>query len=183
MSFYIFIVLLFNSVFSYAFSDCSAIENEHYKEIDSVSSGNFVVNGLEKKRLGDFDGADKDFSKAIELNPNNFNAYLERALLKDAIGDFTGAIEDYSKVIEINPSMVVSYINRGFIKWTLKSYSDAMNDFSEVIKRDPKNGDAYFYRGLIKHHLEESDNGCSDLFKSKELGFDISQEELDRFCE
>lgn len=183
MKFFIFLFVLFQSLFLYSFSDCIVPANDRLKEIDSIGSDKLVIDGLEKKESSDFEGANYAFSKAIELDPTNFEAYLERALLKDATGDFTGAIQDYSKVIELNPSMVVAYINRGFIKWSLKIYYDAMNDFTEVIKKDPKNSDAYFYRGLIKHHLEQSDNGCSDLFKAKELGFDLSQEELENLCE
>lgn len=152
-------------------------------ETDSIASEKYVMKGLEKKELSDFIGAKNDFTKAIELDPTNFDAYLNRALLKEATSDLVGAIDDYSKVIELNPSIVIAHVNRGFLKWSLKNYYDAIIDFSQAIKIDPKNGEAYFYRGMVKHHLDQNDNGCNDLNKAKTLGFDISQEELNRFCE
>ena len=43
--------------------------------------------GNAKVNLGDYRGAIQDYSKAIELNPNNANAYYNRGNAKSALGD------------------------------------------------------------------------------------------------
>ena len=60
----------------------------------------------------------KDFSRAIELNPNfaepynNGNVYgIEVIMVKK--GDYDLAIEDYNRAIGLNPNLANVYCNRG----------------------------------------------------------------------
>ena len=50
-----------------------------------------------KANLEDYRGAIDDFSKAIELNPNDGGAYYNRGLAKEALEDYRGAIHDIKK--------------------------------------------------------------------------------------
>ena len=53
--------------------------------------------GFDKSNLEDYRGAIDDFSKAIELNPNDGGAYYNRGLAKEALEDYRGAIHDIKK--------------------------------------------------------------------------------------
>tara|TARA_R110002033_G_C3894949_1_gene239250 strand:+ start:2547 stop:2792 length:246 start_codon:yes stop_codon:yes gene_type:complete len=57
-----------------------------------------------------------DYTKAIEISPNDANAYFSRATIKFKFLDFTGGISDLNKVIEINPKSAQAYYYRGFYK-------------------------------------------------------------------
>ena len=46
----------------------------------------------------------EDYTKAIEIDPNNVFAYRLRADSKCKLGDYLGAIDDYTKAIEIFPN-------------------------------------------------------------------------------
>ena len=46
----------------------------------------------------------EDYTKAIEIYPNNVFAYRLRADSKHKLGDYQGAIDDYTKAIEIFPN-------------------------------------------------------------------------------
>jgi len=63
----------------------------------------YYDSGVEKADSGDYQGAIKEFDKAIKLNPKLADAYYNRGLAKAYLGDYQGAIEDYSKAIKINP--------------------------------------------------------------------------------
>ena len=79
--------------------------------------GNTVFqNALEKQNASDFLGAISDYSKAIEIDPNYVDAYVNRGVAKSDLGDNLGAISDYSKAIEINPNYLDAYINLGVEK-------------------------------------------------------------------
>ena len=54
-----------------------------------------------------------DFSKAIELNPEDAAIYHIRGLAYVDKGDFDAAIEGFSKAIELNPEDADAYTNRG----------------------------------------------------------------------
>ena len=53
------------------------------------------------------------FSDAIELNPNDAEAYNNRGVAYSNKGDYDRAIADYTKAIELNPDYVEAYSNRG----------------------------------------------------------------------
>ena len=54
-----------------------------------------------------------DYSKAIELNPNDADAYYNKGCTYGEAGEYDKAIADYSKVIEMDPSSADAYYNRG----------------------------------------------------------------------
>lgn len=61
-----------------------------------------IPGGNSKLQLKDYIGAIADYSKAIELKPDNADAYYNRGNSKILLKDYNGAITDYSKAIELN---------------------------------------------------------------------------------
>lgn len=57
-----------------------------------------------------------NLSKAIELNPNNTEAYRERAQAYKLLEDLNSAYKDLDKAIEINPNEGENYFIRGIIE-------------------------------------------------------------------
>mgnify|MGYP003333369073 CR=1 FL=1 len=72
--------------------------------------------------LKDFKGSIDDFTKAIEIDPNDDSSYKCRGLSKKSLKDFKGALDDFNKAIEINSNLVENYLNRGIIKMSLKDF-------------------------------------------------------------
>lgn len=50
--------------------------------------------------------ASVEATKAIEEQPDNYEAYLIRGQISMAFGDKTGAAEDLQKAVELNPSLL-----------------------------------------------------------------------------
>ena len=72
----------------------------------------YLNQGVEKQKAGNYQGAIDDWSKVIEINPQNAIAYNNRGSAKDDLGDHQGAITDYTKAIGIDPQNANAYINR-----------------------------------------------------------------------
>ena len=72
-----------------------------------------ITVGLQRERLGDYEGAIADFERAIEINPQYANAYSNRGFAKSRLGDYEGAMADYERAIEINPQMHRARFNLG----------------------------------------------------------------------
>ena len=67
-----------------------------------------VLDFLQKK---DFRLAYESFSRAIEKDPNNAEAYLKRGDMHlNHLNNFNKAIEDLSKAIEINPNFAYALL-------------------------------------------------------------------------
>ena len=64
-------------------------------------------------------GAIADFSKAIQLNPNQEDFYYERGLILGKLGDKKGAIRDFDDAILRNPHHAWSYLNRAGMSFDL----------------------------------------------------------------
>src|ERR1019366_4611242 len=69
--------------------------------------------GNARRAKGDLDGAFADFNKAIELDPKDANAYINRGIAKQARNDLDSAITDYNRAIELNSRYAPAYVNRG----------------------------------------------------------------------
>jgi tetratricopeptide (TPR) repeat protein len=83
---------------------------------------------------GDFQAAIENFTKAIELNPNFYEAFCERGIAKDYLKDYSGAIEDFSKAIELNPAYTFAYANRGLSKYHSNDIDGACLDWDKAIE-------------------------------------------------
>ena len=78
--------------------------------------------GVEKYEAGNYREAIADYTKAIEINPQDANSYYNRGLSKSYLQDHKGAISDYNISIKINPQVAVAYNNRGNAKYDLSDY-------------------------------------------------------------
>jgi tetratricopeptide (TPR) repeat protein len=130
-----------------------------------------VKDGLRWSRMGLYKTAIPYFNKAIEENPEDYEAYLQRGIAKREIEDYKGAISDLNFFIESNDSDERGYFHRGIAKRKLKDYTGAMSDLNFVIeeserKNKDKKGEedifkydyreiGYFERGLCKFELED----------------------------
>ena len=57
----------------------------------------YNINGVSKADVGKYVEALNSFSKAIEINPDNFVSYFNRASIKMSLGDIEGARVDFKK--------------------------------------------------------------------------------------
>ena len=88
--------------------------------------------GAVKHKEGDYQGAIDDYTKAIEFNPQDAYAFLNRAAAKQQLKDYQGAIADYTKVLEINPQYAKVYNERGVVKNELKDYHRTLERFDSL---------------------------------------------------
>ena len=56
-----------------------------------------------------------DYSRAIEINPQNADVYIFRGNLYKDREEINLALTDYSRAIEINPQNTDAYITRGIL--------------------------------------------------------------------
>ena len=95
-------------------------------------ANNSFNSGVDKYKQGDCQGAIADYTKAIEINPQDVGAYTNRGLAKDDLEDYEGAIADYDKVIEINPKLADAYRMRGVDKELIGDLKGACSDWRKA---------------------------------------------------
>jgi Flp pilus assembly protein TadD len=66
--------------------------------------------------MGRLDEAVSDYSRALELDARNANAYHNRGSTLDKLGRLHDAISDFSRAIELDPGNASSLNSRGLAR-------------------------------------------------------------------
>ena len=90
-----------------------------------------------------YDEAIKAFSTAIEIIPQDYQAYNYRGVAWALKGNYDRALADYNKALEIRPRYAEAYNNRGFARTQQGDLRNALNDYARALKINPFFVDAY----------------------------------------
>ena len=122
-----------------------------------------------------------DFTKAIEVGPDNALIYTLRADAYREIGNFEQAINDYNKAIGLDPDNALTYFDRGCAYDGKGDLPKAIHDYTKAIEIDPKNSiEAYNNRGSIYYCRGDFDLAISDYNKIIEIKPDFARAYNDR---
>ncbi len=129
------------------------------QEKQSISAETYLLWGNVKYDLGNYAGAIKDYTAAIQLKPDFVNAYINRGYANGRL-QYPGAtiadyIADVDTAIRLNPDNAYTYYNRGLMKGRFGQYADEIADYDTAIRLKPDYADAYLSRGDAKVSLEQ----------------------------
>jgi tetratricopeptide (TPR) repeat protein len=133
---------------------------------DHLGASTFIEKGWGKISAGDYDGAEVELHKALQLSPNNPQAesLLGWALmLQDKLDD---ALLNFQKVLVREPQNALARINVGYICLKKKIFGEAIEHLSRAIRLDNDKKAtlyAHFYLGLV--YLER------DMFEDAQTFF------------
>lgn len=102
------------------------------------NSNNFLLNkfyvnkGAAYQKMLESDLALKNYTKAIELNPNNPNVFIYRGYLFYKNNEFEKAIKDFNTVIDLDSKNPYAYYNRGMSYSKLEQKNKACLDFHKA---------------------------------------------------
>jgi len=91
-----------------------------------------IVPFILRSSINRYEQAIEDFSKAIELNPNDAVAYYNRGLAYAKLNEHERAIEYYGKAIKLNPNDAKAYGNRGIAYSEILRYEESARDFKKA---------------------------------------------------
>jgi tetratricopeptide (TPR) repeat protein len=112
-----------------------------YNQIQLETADDFHWRGYFNYSRGDFDLAEKDFSKDIELDPIKGDGYIFRAEIYFAQSRYDDSISDYKKMIEIEPDLAgLGWLRTGFNYYYQGKYKKAEDAFVKTLKVAPHLG-------------------------------------------
>ncbi|MBQ9535011.1 MAG: tetratricopeptide repeat protein [Clostridia bacterium] len=118
---------------------------------------------------GKLEEAIADYDKAIELKPDDADAYNNRGNVHDELGEYKKAIEDYDEAIKLKTDYADAYNNRGVAHADLGEYKKAIEDYDKAIELKPDLAEAYNNRGVAHSKLYEYEKAVADYGKAIEL--------------
>ena len=126
------------------------IEADNEKDTYSL-----LARGLLHTKLGDDRRAVEEFSRVIELEPNNAEALENRATARDALGEHRLAREDHDALLRLEPDNAVALYSRGACLARMGDLAGAVADFERVIELEPGDAVRYYNRGCIYAELDD----------------------------
>jgi tetratricopeptide (TPR) repeat protein len=119
------------------------------------------------------------WNRALEVDPGNAMAYLNRGSLKQDGGAVDAAIEDYTRSLELNPAdsrspydtviRVRTLVNRGALRRQKGDLAGALADVEEAIRVEPSGGNAYTVRASVRRARGDLDGAEADLDRAVAL--------------
>lgn len=126
-------------------------------------------------RLEDYSKALQFLDRAIEIDPENANAYMQRSLAHYKQSNYQAALKELDVAIRLNPDYYELYYRKGLILLALEQPDGALQAFTEALNYNNKYSDAYYNRGCLWWSKKEYGKALSDLSRAVEL----SPEDLD----
>lgn len=111
----------------------------------------------------EFELAVAAYSKVIELDPRNFDAFFSRAKSLTRLSKKNEALADYNTALGLNQNHADAYFERGRVRESLKCLEEAILDYGKAIELKPPYVVALFCRGLAKTHLGQYKSALDDL--------------------
>jgi len=114
---------------------------------DRLAEAHTSLASFKEDQEWDWAGAEKEYRRAIELNPNYTTARQWYALLLDKLGRHEEAYAQISRAVELDPLSLVMNRNLGQHFQFSRRYDAAITQLKKTIDLDPNFSSAYFQLG------------------------------------
>ena len=123
----------------------------------------YFYKGVVLESLDDYEAALVAFDRAIELDAEFAEAYLDRGMVRTSLGEMDAAIDDFTQAIALDPTIPEAFYNRGTAYGRLGRPEDAVNDLTEALRLRPDYMTALLNRGLAYVQMAEYEQGIADF--------------------
>jgi len=125
--------------------------------------------GVLSFKKNQYQDAIDEFSKLIELAPDNPDAYKNRGVSYMKQDQYDLAIKDFETAKNLFPELKGLYSNLGVAWYYKKEYEKAIQNYDLEIEMAPDNHVVYFNRALCLAELDRNEEALLDLEKTLRL--------------
>jgi tetratricopeptide (TPR) repeat protein len=100
---------------------------------------------------------------ALQQNPQDIDAYVERGILYAKLNQNLTAISDYTEAIRLDPNRALAYNNRAVAKLNLRDYRGAYLDYTQVVRILPDKAITYNNRATARQGMGDCKGAIADL--------------------
>lgn len=161
---------LFNDIFRYDFNEEFAIQkaNEVIDKYNDFSYG-YIIKARVLCRLHLFEDALTCMHRAIELDSNNYIAWLELARVLKYLCKYNDAMEHINKAIELNPYSDTCLVIKASIMNITRNYVGAIGVLDEALRLNPQNDCAWNNKGFSLNCIGKYKEAIKALNESTRL--------------
>ncbi len=125
--------------------------------------------GLVHTTLKQYADANKNFSKAIKIQPDNAEYLFNRGVANSIRRRYRRAAADFSKTIALAPRNFEAYNARGSVLLRLRRFKAAIQDFSRSSVLKPDMAVTYYFRSLAYAQIGRRDLARKDKKRALDL--------------
>ncbi len=138
--------------------------------------GAFLTNlGIAYYDKGMYDEAIVQHKKAIEMNPNNSDAYINLGVVYADKGMYDEAMVELTTAIEIHPNSPEAYTNLGVIYKRKGMYDDAVTMHRKAIEIKSDFAQAYYNLGIAYYDKGMYDEAIVEFVAAIEINSDFAE--------
>jgi uncharacterized caspase-like protein/regulator of sirC expression with transglutaminase-like and TPR domain len=131
------------------------------KNTAAIAASPDFQKAVQQARSGETAASIDTLSEAIRKNPDNVDAFHERAMSYAANGQFQRAIDDFGHILRRDAKNVDALIGRGACYVEISDFDTAVADLTQAIKLNASEN-AYFNRGLSYAGLRKHQQALAD---------------------
>ena len=113
----------------------------------------------------------EEFGQAIEIDPQNAEAYFWRARAFIRLGQFDDAMTDLNAVVKLNPRYSPAYDNLGWLQMRRNQLDESLIHLNKSIELNPDNGWAHHMRSRIFFKKGDLQNALKNAKAACKLGY------------
>jgi tetratricopeptide (TPR) repeat protein len=117
----------------------------------------------------DFDSAERELKRAIELRPNYPAAYHWYAILLAFLNKYEEAFEMSNRASILDPYSRVVNMSKGVNLYYLRKYDQALEQLEKVIDSNPDFGAAHLWKSLVYVELHKFEDSMQEGMKAVEM--------------
>ncbi len=148
-----------------------AIEKDAEEGVSAITYANYSIILRER---GYLKKAEELLRKAIEIDPQNYDALNGLGVTLDLRGDLAGALDAFDGAISLSQSGVLARHNRAVILFALKRYEEALKEHKQLIDEGLGNATSYADYGLVLETLGEPEQAQEYYRKARRLDTEIA---------
>jgi tetratricopeptide (TPR) repeat protein len=127
-------------------------------------------------------GALADYSKVLELNKEDEEAWLHRGLVKEWMNDFDGAFIDYTQSITLKLDYPKAWLVRANLLSKQNRPKDAIEDYTSALTWDGEYAQAYYNRARAFEKIGKLKEACADVLLAERFNAKIDQSFKEKVC-
>lgn len=117
-------------------------EEERKAYVDPEKAEAAKNQGNELFRKGDFSAALKQYTEAIQRNPDDAKLYSNRAACYTKLAAFDLGLKDCETCVKLDPKFIKGWVRMGKILQGMQQSSKALNSYQKALELDPQNAEA-----------------------------------------
>jgi Tfp pilus assembly protein PilF len=126
--------------------------------------------GMQFAMKNDADQALTYIERAIQLDPQFADAYVQMGVIEGYKGQCEAAIQQFNRALELNPRLARAYSNRGNCYWNFKNTDQAIRDYSASLALDSTQPEVFATRGMAYSRVGNWQQAEPDLREAIRLG-------------